>query len=63
MRKFICLLLVAMIAHPSAAEDVREYMEKFGVDRNASFSGTRHVESKEGEIDMFIRQAPQKMRM
>ncbi|MGB5625486.1 MAG: DUF4412 domain-containing protein, partial [Woeseiaceae bacterium] len=30
---------------------------------NASFSGTRHMEMKEGQIDSFVRQAPGKMRM
>lgn len=63
MRKLILLLAAALTGTAAYAEDAREYMEKFGVDPNASFSGTRHVESKEGQIDMFIRQAPQKMRM
>lgn len=63
MRKLTFLLAAALIGHLAHAEDAREYMEKFGVDPNASFSGTRHVESKEGQMDMFIRQAPQKMRI
>ena len=63
MRKLIFLLAAVLIVPVALAEDAREYMEKFGVDQNASFSGTRHVESKEGQMDMFIRQAPQKVRM
>ncbi len=63
MRNQVLLLAALLIGHLAHAEDAREYMEKFGVDPNASFSGTRHVESKEGQMDMFIRQAPQKMRM
>ena len=63
MRKSILLLAIALMGHVTQAEDAREYMKKFGVDPNATFSGTRHVESKEGQMNMFIRQAPQKMRM
>jgi hypothetical protein len=42
---------------------MQEYLEKFGIDKNAAYSGTRHMESKEGQMDMAYRQAPQKMRM
>lgn len=63
MRKFILALTGVLLISIATAEDAREHMMKFGVDPNASFSGTRHMESKEGQVDMFIRQAPQKMRM
>ena len=63
MRKFILALTGVLLISTATAEDAREHMMKFGVDPNASFSGTRHMESKEGQVDMFIRQAPQKMRM
>ena len=63
MRKTLFLMAALLFATAAHAENAREYMEKFGVDPDASFSGTRHVESKEGQMEMFIRQAPQKMRM
>lgn len=63
MHKFITLGICALLMNVAQADDVRVHMDKFGVDPNASFSGTRHVESKDGQVDMFIRQAPQKMRM
>lgn len=63
MRKLILVILGAVLCAAAQAGDVREQMDKFGINPDASFSGTRHIESKDGKIDMFVRQAPQKMRM
>ena len=63
MRSFILGLIIVLISAPSQADDVQAYLDTFGIDRNASYSGTRRMETKEGQIDSFIRQAPDKMRM
>lgn len=63
MRNLFVLVIAVLLANNAQAEDARQYMEKFGVNPDASFSGTRHVETKDGQMNMFIRQAPQKMRM
>lgn len=63
MRTHVLALLLALLVSPVHASSVEEYLEKFGIDQNASFSGTRHMEMKEGQIDSFVRQAPGKMRM
>ncbi len=63
MRTLILALISTLLALPANAVPVEEYLEKFGIDKNASFSGTRHMEMKEGQIDSFVRQAPGKMRM
>lgn len=63
MRTLTLALVLALLVSPAHASGVEEYLEKFGIDQNASFSGTRHMEMKEGAIDSFVRQAPGKMRM
>ena len=63
MRTITFALIFALIAVPAHANEMQEYLEQFGIDQNASFSGTRHMEMKEGQIDSFVRQAPGKMRM
>jgi len=63
MRIITFALLFALTAVPAHADDMHEYLEKFGIDKNASFSGTRHMETKEGRMDSFVRQAGEKMRM
>jgi len=63
MRILTVLLLATALASGAQAQDFDDDREKFGIDPNASFSGTRHVESKDGQVDMFFRQAPDKMRM
>ena len=62
MRAIVLTLLFTLVAAPSQADDMQEYLEKFGIDQNASFSGTRHMEMKEGQMDSFVRQAPGKTR-
>ena len=62
MRAIVLTLLFTLVAAPSQADDMLEYLEKFGIDQNASFSGKRHMEMKEGQIDSFVRQAPGKTR-
>jgi hypothetical protein len=63
MRTLITGLIVLLMSLPAHANEMQEYLEKFGIDQNVSFSGTRHMEMKEGQIDSFVRQAPGKMRM
>ncbi len=63
MRTLTLALVLALLVSPAQASGVDEYLEKFGIDQGASFSGTRHMEMKEGQIDSFVRQAPGKMRM
>ena len=63
MRAIFLTLLLTVIAAPAQADDIQEYLEKFGIDKNASFSGTRHMETKEGQIDSFVRQDGGKVRM
>ncbi len=40
MRAIFLTLLLTVIAAPAQADDIQEYLEKFGIDKNASFSGT-----------------------
>lgn len=63
MRTIILILLLPLHVVPAYADDFEQYFEMFGIDKNASFSGTRRLESKEGQIDSFVRQAGEKMRM
>jgi hypothetical protein len=63
MRSLILGMIVVLISAPAQADDVQAYLDTFGIDRNASFSGTRRMETKDGQIDSFVRQAPDKMRM
>jgi len=63
MRAIFLTLLLTLLAVPAQADDIQEYLEKFGIDKNASFSATRHMETKEGQIDSFVRQDGGKMRM
>lgn len=63
MRAMILALLFTLIAVPSQADDMQDYLEKFGIDKNAAFSGTRHMEMKEGQFDSFVRQDGGKTRM
>ena len=62
MRTLTLALVLALLVSPAHASGVEEYLEKFGIDQNASFSGTRRMEMKEGEMDSFVRQAPGKTR-
>lgn len=62
MRTLTLALVLALLVSPAHAGGVEEYLEKFGIDQNASFSGTRHMEMKEGQMDSFVRQAPGKTR-
>jgi outer membrane lipoprotein-sorting protein len=63
MRSLILALATILLSAPGQADDVQAYLDTFGIDRNASFSGTRRMETKEGQMEMFVRQAPDKMRM
>jgi len=63
MRAIFLTLISSLLAVPAHADDMQEYLEKFGIDKNAAFSGTRHMEMKEGQIDSFVRQDGGKMRM
>mgnify|MGYP001814509961 FL=1 len=63
MRSLILGLIAILLSTPSQADDVQAYLDTFGIDRNASFSGTRRLETKDGQMDSFVRQAPEKMRM
>ena len=63
MRSLILGMIVVLISAPAQADDVQAYLDTFGIDRNASFSGTRRMETKDGQLDSFVRQAPGKMRM
>jgi len=63
MRATLLTLFFAATALPAHANEMQEYLEKFGIDKNAAFSGTRHMETKEGQIDSFVRQDGGKMRM
>jgi len=63
MRITTFALIFALIAVPAQANDMQEYLEKFGIDKNAAFSGIRHMETKEGQLDSFVRQDGEKMRM
>jgi len=63
MRSLILGLIVVLISAPAQADDVQAYLDTFGIDRNASFSGTRRMETKDGQLDSFVRQAPGRMRM
>lgn len=63
MRIITFALLFALAVVPAQADDMQAYLEKFGIDKNASFSGTRHMETKDGQIDSFVRQDGGKMRV
>lgn len=63
MRNWIAALLATMVAGLALADDLATEMEKFGINPDVSYSGTQHIESREGKFDTFIRRAPQKMRM
>ncbi len=63
MRIITIALFFALTAVPAQADDMQEYLEKFGIDKNAAFSGTRHMETKDGQIDSFVRQDGGKTRM
>lgn len=63
MRTITLIFLIPLFVTPTYADDVQEYLDKFGIDKNASFSGIRRLESKEGQIDSFVRQSGEKMRM
>jgi hypothetical protein len=63
MRITTFALIFALIAVPVQANEMQEYLEKFGIDKNAAFSGNRHMETKEGQLDSFVRQDGEKMRM
>ena len=63
MRTLITGLIVLLMSLPAHADEMQEYLDKFGIDKNAAFSGTRHMETKEGQIDSFVRQDGEKMRM
>lgn len=63
MRTLITGLIVLLISLPAHANEMQEYLEKFGIDKNAAFSGTRHMETKEGQLESFVRQDGEKMRM
>ena len=63
MRTVIFAITTSLLACTAYAQDIQEYLEKFGIDKNASFSGTRHMETKEGQIESFVRQDGGKMRM
>ena len=62
MRSLITVIVTTLLSCNAYADDMQEYLEKFGIDQNASFSGTRQMEMKEGQIDSFVRQAPGKTR-
>jgi len=63
MRAIIFTVTTLLLSCTASAQDMQEYMEKFGIDKNASFSGTRHMEMKEGQLESFVRQDGEKMRM
>jgi hypothetical protein len=63
MRAIVSGLAVVLLGQLAHAGEMQEYLDTFGIDRNAAYSGTRHMESREGQMDMAFRQAPQKMRM
>ena len=62
MRRILLAIAATALTGVAHADDMHEYLEKFGIDQNASFSGTRHMEMKEGQMDSFVRQAPGKTR-
>lgn len=63
MRTVIIAIITSLLSCTAYADDMTAYLEEFGIDPNASFSGTRHVESREGQMDMFVRQAPKMSRI
>jgi len=63
MRRILLAIAATALTGAAHADEMQEYLEKFGIDKNAAFSGTRHMETKEGQIDSFVRQDGEKMRM
>ena len=63
MRRILLAIAATALTGVAHADEMQEYLEKFGIDKNAAFSGTRHMETKEGQIDSFVRQDGEKMRM
>jgi len=63
MRTLIIALTISLLTWTAYAQDTQTQLEEFGIDPNASFSGIRHMESKEGQLDMFVRQAPKMNRI
>jgi hypothetical protein len=63
MRRILIAIAATALTGAAQADEMQEYLEKFGIDRNAAFSGTRHMETKEGQLDSFVRQDGEKVRM
>lgn len=63
MRTVIIAITTSLLAWTANAQDMQAYLEEFGIDPNASYSGIRHIESIEGQMDMFVRQAPKMNRI
>jgi len=63
MKNWIIVLIATLTSGLASADDVRSQMEELGIDPNVSYSGTRHIEAKDGTFDAFVRRAPGKMRM
>jgi hypothetical protein len=63
MRIWIAVPLALLVSGLVQADNIQSEMEKLGIDPNVSYSGTRHIEAKEGTFDAFVRRAPKKMRM
>ena len=63
MRRILIAITAIALTGVAHADDMQATLKEFGINPNASYSGMRHVESKEGQMDMFVRQAPKMSRI
>jgi hypothetical protein len=63
MRRILIAITATALTGVAHADDMQATLKEFGINPNASYSGIRHVESKEGQMDMFVRQAPKMSRI
>ncbi len=60
---FTIALVAVLPAHAAGSSDLAQWADALGLDMNVSYSGTRTMQTDEGNISMLERRAPGKQRM